>query len=226
VSDKLGPYDLDTIVTGDARELAKAVPDGSVDCIFTDPPYIKKHIALYGWLAEFGARVLKPDGFLCAYVGVYWKDDVMAMIRPYMRYWFDMVLLNPGNSPVMWNKNVISRYKSLLVYTLPDADHIKARVMALSWFEGGGQDKRYHTWGQDESTARYYIDCLTYPDAVILDPFEGGGTTAYVCRQLGRSHVGFEIDPATADTARARQAEVQHFLFVDMPQQMSFEDTP
>jgi len=27
--DKLGPYDLDTIVTGDARELAKAIPDES-----------------------------------------------------------------------------------------------------------------------------------------------------------------------------------------------------
>jgi len=32
---KLGPYDLNTIVTGDARILAKDIPDESVDIIFT-----------------------------------------------------------------------------------------------------------------------------------------------------------------------------------------------
>jgi DNA modification methylase len=37
--DKLGPYDLNTIVTGDARQLVEAVPDGSVDLVFTDPPF-------------------------------------------------------------------------------------------------------------------------------------------------------------------------------------------
>ena len=36
---KLGPYELDTIVTGDARELAAALPDESVDLVLTDPPF-------------------------------------------------------------------------------------------------------------------------------------------------------------------------------------------
>lgn len=56
---KLGPYDLNTIVTGDARELAEAIPDNSVDLIFTDPVYDK--IDDYRWLAETASRVLKPD---------------------------------------------------------------------------------------------------------------------------------------------------------------------
>ena len=36
---RLGPYDLDTIVTGDARELAAALPDGCATLAFADPPY-------------------------------------------------------------------------------------------------------------------------------------------------------------------------------------------
>ena len=36
---KLGPYDLDSIVTGDARELAAALPDGCAALAFADPPY-------------------------------------------------------------------------------------------------------------------------------------------------------------------------------------------
>lgn len=58
--DQLGPYLLgpnDTpengIYTGDARELAKAIPDESVDLIFTDPVYDR--IEDYRWLAETGA---------------------------------------------------------------------------------------------------------------------------------------------------------------------------
>ena len=35
----LGEYQLNTIITGDARTLAKAIPNGSVDIIFTSPPY-------------------------------------------------------------------------------------------------------------------------------------------------------------------------------------------
>ena len=64
---KLGPYDLDTIVTGDARELAQALPDESIDLIFTDPVYWQ--IDDYAWLAELAARVLKPGGNVLAYAG-------------------------------------------------------------------------------------------------------------------------------------------------------------
>ena len=49
MSDMIGPYELDRIITGDARELAKAIPDESVDLIFTDPVYDR--IDDYRWLA-------------------------------------------------------------------------------------------------------------------------------------------------------------------------------
>jgi DNA modification methylase len=33
------------------------------------------------------------------------------------------------------------------------------------------------------------------PEYVIVDPFMGSGTTAYVARALGRHYLGFEISP-------------------------------
>lgn len=39
MSGKIGPYQLNTIVTGDATKLIQAVPDESVDVIITSPPY-------------------------------------------------------------------------------------------------------------------------------------------------------------------------------------------
>jgi len=219
---KLGPYDLDTIYTGDARLLAPAIPDESVDLIFTDPPYLREYIPLYGWLSHEAARILRPDGFLFTYAGVYWKWDVMRLMSADMDYWFDMVLLNRDNSPVMWQKNVISRYKSILVYSKRGRSP-KARVMALSFWTGGGEDKRFHTWGQDESTARYYIDCFSRKEGVILDPFCGGGTFPAVAKQLGRHWLGFEIDPAVAERARLRVLETQPPLFIPEPEQLTLE---
>lgn len=51
---------INQIITGDARELAKQIPDESVDMVFTDPVY--ENIDDYRWLAETAARVLKPGG--------------------------------------------------------------------------------------------------------------------------------------------------------------------
>jgi hypothetical protein len=38
----IGPYQPNSIVTGDCRELSRAIPDHSIDLIFTDPPYLKE----------------------------------------------------------------------------------------------------------------------------------------------------------------------------------------
>ncbi len=195
------------IITGDARVLAERIPDGSIDLIFTDPPYQREYLPLYAWLAETTKRVLKPDGFCLVYAGVYWKDRVMAMMGANLNYYFDLVLVNSGQSPIMWKRKIISRHKSILAYT-GNKDSV-ARTTVLSLWNGGGEDKRYHTWGQDESGARYYTDCFSSTDHVVWDPFAGGGTIPAICRMLNRNYVAFEINPITADNARQRVANTQ-----------------
>jgi len=66
---KIGPYDCCTIVTGDAKELAKAIPDKSVDAVIMDPPY---GLGLAEWdslmnpgdVLRQTRRILQPNGFL------------------------------------------------------------------------------------------------------------------------------------------------------------------
>lgn len=52
-----------------------------------------------------------------------------------------------------------------------------------------------------------FIRQYTNPGDLVLDPFAGVGTTLKVAHQLGRRAIGFEIDPAEADHARAWLAE-------------------
>jgi len=55
---KLGPYELNTIVTGDARELAKAIPDESIDLIYADFVY---ECLDFSWIDDC-VRILKSTG--------------------------------------------------------------------------------------------------------------------------------------------------------------------
>jgi len=47
---------------GDFKEVLADIPDGSVDCIITDPPYPYEFIECWSDLAVFAKRVLKPNG--------------------------------------------------------------------------------------------------------------------------------------------------------------------
>ena len=81
----------DSIVTGDARELARAIPDESVDLIFTDPVYDR--IEDYRWLAETAVRVLKPNSACLAFCGIgYLPATHQAMLKGGLTYRWRLVI--------------------------------------------------------------------------------------------------------------------------------------
>lgn len=188
---------------GDAMELAgQKITPCSVDLIYTDPPYPKKYHYCYEWLAKEAARVLKPSGFLIAYAGPYWKHKVMMTLGEHLDYYFDFVMLQV-NSPILWPRRIITGYKSQLCYSQKGQSPLP-RCNVLGKYQGPGPDKRFHHWGQDADTARYYIDCFCPKDGLVVDYFLGGGTFAEVCKGIGRNFIGFEKDAETFNTARAR----------------------
>lgn len=208
----VGPYPLNSVIHCDAFVAAGNIPDESIDLIFTDPPYLKKYLPLYKHIFEQSARILKRDGFLLIYVGGYWKDEIMAYARENMQYFWDYIVWEPNNSPVSWQRKTICRNKSIIAYTRKDSDGALPSTQVLSVWLGGGEDKRYHVWGQDESQARYYIDCFSSAGDVVLDFCSGGGTTLVVSKMLGRNFLGFEKEAEFVDVANARIDETNEII--------------
>lgn len=227
--EKLGPYLLGPndenqgIYTGDAKELAKAIPDESVDLIFTDPPYSKEFLPLYGWLAKEAFRILKPSGFLLAMCGQLYLNQIFKMMDRHLDYfWKYEVGLSGWAASVVWPQgntsvNIVVRSKPILAYSKGLA---LPRTSTLSLFYGSGGDKRFHKWGQDVVSTRYYIDCFSAPGDLVIDPFVGGGTTPCACILINRNWLAFEINPEMAELARQRVAQTQPPLFVPEPQQL------
>ena len=55
---------------GDMRDKGIEIVDNSIDLIFTDLPYDKESVPLYGDLAKLAQRVLKPGGSLVTFIGL------------------------------------------------------------------------------------------------------------------------------------------------------------
>ena len=212
---KIGPYELDSIVTGDCRELAAALPDESVDLVFTDPPYHDEFVGLYGDLAAIAARVLKPGGFCFAYAGIAYLTDIFRQMGDSLDYFWTICGYQPESNQVFNAKNVGCHWRPVLLFS-------KGAKRAPSFFGDTwrtNREKQFHEWGQGESLPTHYIVLFTKPGAIVLDPFIGGGTTGVVCRKLGRHFIGFEMDELRANVARQRLHNTQVPLFVPEPEQ-------
>lgn len=201
----LGPYELNQIYTGDARELAKAIPDESIDLIFTDPPYPKEFLPLYGWLAETAARILKPGGLCVAMAGQSYLPDIYAAMGNYLTYhWTFFLDCKSGQACTIWPRKVTTQWKPLLSYS-------KGEYQGIFWGTDRTptkfNDKRFHGWGQSETSSFWFIESLA--PVITLDPFIGGGTVPAVCKMLSRDYLAFEIDPDTAEKARERVRNTQ-----------------
>lgn len=195
------------IVTGDARELAKRLPDESVDLIFADPVY--ERIEDYAWLAREAARVLKPSGSLLAWQAVkYIPETTQALSAALMYRW----TLNMTRS----NVALLSCYPDFFAHWTPcfwytrnkDArPRVRFRDSIDDPFVANLQ--LYHKWHKPSKTILSWLNSFTHPGDVVFDPFTGGGTVPSACRMTGRSFIAFEIDPDTAARARARVEATQ-----------------
>jgi ubiquinone/menaquinone biosynthesis C-methylase UbiE len=109
---------LDTITTGDALELTRALPDESIDLVFCDPPYLKRHIeaGVYSWLAEAAARVLKPGGFCLAYTGTQWLATVLSQMQAHLTFFWVCILRYDGGAGYVYNKRAVVRYTPIVAF--------------------------------------------------------------------------------------------------------------
>ncbi len=179
------------ILIGDFREIAKQIPDSSIDLIFTDPPYPEEYLPLWSDLSSVAARILKPGKLLIAYSGQLYLPEVMARLVENLEYvWLGSLHLRGPHNEVHIKK-VHNHSKPLLFYS---KDAYTPEIWFSDTYYSEGKDKEYHEWQQAEGAALYYIEALTKPGGKVFEPFLGGGTTASAAVKLRRSFIGCDID--------------------------------
>ena len=171
--------------------------DNSIDMIFSDPPYVRDLLWTYEAVAHEAMRVLKPGKFVALMCGgmalnkiMRWMDDAGLTF-----YWLYQLGMTGKGAGIVWmhgaqNIPISIRTKHVVVYSKGKA---QARTATTGLYWAGGVDKRFHHWGQDIDSHRYYIDCFSSVGDLILDPMCGGGTTAPACELINRRWICADI---------------------------------
>lgn len=224
---KIGPYNCCTVVQGDCLELMKALPDGVVDAVITDPPYgIKANCYREnGW----GKAAITRD------YGSFGWDEKLPMAIPEIRrisqhqiifggnYYAD--LLPPSGGWLIWDK-LMPEGLRFADCELAWTSLIETAPRKLNWLWNGmirqDNEERFHPTQKPLGVMLWANRQLEA--ATILDPFAGSGTTLVAAKKLGRHFLGFEISAEYCAIARRRIAEIdaQPSLFEPKPEQLSF----
>ena len=195
-----------TIYHGDCREVLPLLDDSIFDLVLTDPPYLAEFVELYGDLARESARLLKPGKFCYAYIGAQFLPQIVALMSPHLNWFWLFNIQHNGQNPRMWSKKLMVASKPVLAWT-----NGKIEIDSLEWCsnetDSESSDKDWHEWGQDSGFARKVIGVRTKPDALILEPFVGGGTTIRAAKDLGRRAIGIEIEEKYCEIAAKRLSQ-------------------
>jgi hypothetical protein len=149
--------------------------------------------------------------------GHYWLNLIFKMFEDEKELsYFWCYTLPTHDSPKIWPRNTVATAKSILAYYKMPAPRGPRLGNVLGHYSGR-KDKRFHHWGQCVDTARYYIDCFTWPGDLVCDPFLGGGTTAVACGLIGRRWVGFDIDPAALRISNRRLSDRETAAYRNLP---------
>jgi hypothetical protein len=189
---------------GRFQDVGKKIKDGSVDCIFTDPPYSKEWVEQDQWadLAVFASRVLKPGGLLITYSGVAYLVRVMAALGSTgLTYLWTIASLSLSQKNRNYHRRVLNSWKPILIFG-QGTERLPESISDV--IEGTGIDKRHHEFEQSEAEAEYLLARLVPKGGVVLDCCMGSGTTLVVARRLKLTAIGIDCDPTALALTRAR----------------------
>jgi site-specific DNA-methyltransferase (adenine-specific) len=233
----LGPYRPDQVYLGDALDLLRDLPSGSIDLIVTDPPfaidfraqklnynrtgsnvlpgYREVHSGDYGlftheWINE-AFRVISPSGSMYVFSGWNHLKDILSGLDDAGFITQNHLIWKYQFGVFTKKKYVTSHYHVL--YVLKDKMHYTFNK--VEHYPEDVWEIRREYWKGRKKTAtklpseivRKILRFSSNPGDLILDPFLGSGTVAVTAKEMGRHFIGFEVVEEYFSFAARRIAE-------------------
>jgi site-specific DNA-methyltransferase (adenine-specific) len=242
-----------TLYLGDCREFLPTFAPGSVDFIFTDPPYghnntsgdsspLGRPIANDGaeandlakWFFHEANRLLLPGCCCCCCCcGGGGPDPQFAR----WSLWLDeaigfkqMVVWDKGPMGMGWHYR--RSYETVLVGEKPGA--------ACRWYDTSNAVENVirpgkinkiipaadqHPTAKDASLPLHFIRLHSRPGDLVLDPFMGAGSTMKAALHSGRRFTGVEIEPRWFDECcRMAEAICREDVFLAQDARESYDE--
>lgn len=223
--------DVNNIYNGDCYDLIKELKDKSVDCIYTDIPYLYDH---YGKTkSEIGKRITKQHQeqmskiingidlkILDEFVRVMKKINCFIwcsrlQIPDILNYFlsqkkkvnFEILVWCKTNTMPLANNCWLSDIEYCL-YFREEGIRLNGGIKLKSkWYTSAAnkEDKKLykHPTIKPLNLVKKHIEHAV-SGGVVLDPFCGSGTTCVACKELGFDYIGMEIEKDYCEIANDR----------------------
>ena len=195
------------IVHAPCHHLPQWVKPGSLDAIFTDPPYEESALPLWSDLAQIAITTLKPGGVILAITGHAWLPEILDRLRvDGLSFRWIVAYTYPKSRAPMHGRGVSVGWKPLVAFT---RDGAKPARMSNDVFHAGPkgrEDKTAHEWGQTEADMEAIAREWTQPGWHVADPFCGAGSLLVAAKRAGCIVTGCDIDEAHVNTSRRKLA--------------------
>lgn len=206
------------IIQGNSAAVLRRFPEGCIDLVVTDPPYLVSYRDRSGrTLAGDDApemvlpcfaelyRVLKDNSLCISFYG--WNR-----VDLFMAAWRDAGFAPVGH--IVWRKNYASRTGFL------KACHEQAYLLAkgrprrpaqplpdvLPWEYSGN---RHHPTEKAVSVIAPLVRSFSRPGDLVLDPFSGSGSTSVAALLAERDYCGIELERRYCIHARRRLSGIR-----------------
>ncbi len=218
------------LLLGDCVDRLAEVPDNSIDCILTDPPYGFNYLSrsktlpkvriandrfeaypLYRSALQRAYPILKDDGVLLVFTNWQCEDSTKAITR---EEGFDI------KNVLIWEKNAWSRgdlkgnwgysYEMILFAKKTKTPSTLRRFLNgkregnILKFKKLPTNYMQHPTEKPVELLQYLIEKVTQPGETVLDMFMGSGTTGVAASECGRAFIGIELEKVWFDVAAKR----------------------
>ena len=156
-------------------------------------------------------------------VGIPWKFAIEMQKRGwYLRQ--DIIWHKPVPMPESVNDRLQKSHEHIFLFSKKPKYYFNTKAIGTKSKEGDGWVRKHDVW--DIPTTNYQgahfavfptklpelcIKASTKENDIVLDPFMGSGTTAYVAQRLGRKWIGVEINPDYIKIIKKRTAQSELF---------------
>ena len=193
------------LMLGDCLEKMKEIPDGSVDCVITDPPYGIGKMNTTGFTrtrGDFGKYLFDKK------VKKEYFDEIFRVSKNQVifgaQYYLDY--LPPTKEMWVWDKKTGKNYfaDGELIWTSYNGT---LRIFPHQWCGCFKESERgIKSVHPTQKPIKVMEWCLrkTKNNDTVLDPFMGSGTTGVACANLSRNFIGIELDPTYFEIAKER----------------------
>ena len=213
------------LILGDCLDELTKLPNESIDCIITDPPYgidyqsnfreatpqfdklqndKESAIELLDKCLGISQSKLKPNSHL--YIFTSWKvyPEVQTIIAKYFQIKNVLVWVKNGGMIGDLEADYMDKYEMIVYATKGRRLLNGARESNILYYDRPASTEYHHPTEKPISLLEYLIGKSTNENELVLDPFMGSGSTCVASKNMNRKYLGIELDEQWFNVAQNR----------------------